>query len=95
LFIGNSIGQNRYIRNREAKFTSQISKAELMALILETREIVSDTFSQLKTDNLSIVKKFELRSLDQPATTGYFLTHLADHLGYHLGQLNYFRRIIS
>jgi hypothetical protein len=95
LFIGNSIGQNRYIRNREAEFTSQISKAELMALILETREIASDTFSQLKTDNLSIVKKFELRSLDQPATTGYFLTHLAAHLGYHVGQLNYYRRILS
>jgi uncharacterized damage-inducible protein DinB len=28
-------------------------------------------------------------------TTGAFLAHLAVHLGYHLGQVDYHRRIIS
>jgi uncharacterized damage-inducible protein DinB len=27
--------------------------------------------------------------------TGYFLIHLATHLNYHLGQVNYLRRILE
>jgi hypothetical protein len=28
-------------------------------------------------------------------TTGYFLVHLATHLNYHLGQINYHRRLLG
>ena len=27
--------------------------------------------------------------------TGYFLTHLSTHLNYHLGQINYLRRLLT
>lgn len=94
-FIGNAIGQNGYVRNREEEFSAQIPKVELLKLIMETRKIVFGVFNELKPEDLLTVKKFELRSLNHPVTTGYFLTHLAAHLGYHVGQLNYFRRIIS
>jgi uncharacterized damage-inducible protein DinB len=30
-----------------------------------------------------------------PMTTEYFLIHLTAHLGYHLGQINYHRRMIQ
>jgi hypothetical protein len=29
----------------------------------------------------------------EPMTTRYFLIHLCAHLGYHLGQVNYHRRL--
>jgi hypothetical protein len=32
---------------------------------------------------------------DYPMTTGYFLIHLTAHLSYHLGQINYHRRMQS
>jgi uncharacterized damage-inducible protein DinB len=31
---------------------------------------------------------------EKEMTTGFFLVHLATHLAYHLGQINYHRRLI-
>jgi hypothetical protein len=33
--------------------------------------------------------------LGRTATTGYFFVHLATHLSYHLGQVNYHRRLLD
>lgn len=38
-------------------------------------------------------KPFPLHMADMQLFTGQFLTHCLAHLGYHLGQLDYHRRI--
>jgi hypothetical protein len=40
-------------------------------------------------------KEFPLEKHGQVITTGYMLLHLLTHLNYHLGQINYHRRLIA
>ena len=35
------------------------------------------------------------RVFDHPVSTRFFFIHLAAHLGYHLGQVNYHRRLTT
>lgn len=93
-FIGATLGGDGYIRHREEEFSSRVSKAELLQLVNHTRNKVAAVFSNMPESELSQVRKFELRSLSEPVATGYFLSHLAAHLGYHVGQLNYMRRLL-
>jgi hypothetical protein len=39
--------------------------------------------------------EYPLLVLKEKTSTGYFLFHLSSHLGYHLGQINYHRRLID
>ena len=40
-------------------------------------------------------KEYPIRVFDEPVTTEYFLMHLLSHLGYHTGQINYHRRLLT
>jgi len=40
-------------------------------------------------------EEYPLLVLKEKTSTGYFLFHLSSHLGYHLGQINYHRRLID
>ena len=93
-FIGATLGGDGYIRHRDEEFTARAGKDELLKLIAHTRQRVAETFASMKEEELSVVHKFELRSLEEPVSTGYFLAHLAAHLGYHTGQINYMRRLL-
>ena len=43
----------------------------------------------------SIGGGFPRRSPGTPSSTGEWLIHLAAHLGYHLGQIDYHRRLVT
>lgn len=88
------MGGNGYIRHRDEEFTNHVSKKELEDLIQHTKMVVAESFDKLQESDLTTVRKFELRSLSEPVQTGFFLSHLAAHLGYHVGQLNYYRRLL-
>jgi uncharacterized damage-inducible protein DinB len=93
-FIGAVLGGSSYKRNREAEFTEKnIPSIELLKRIDQTIEIVSSTLSSLNNDELE--KVFPEKILTENVTTGFFLIHLAAHLNYHLGQINYHRRLLS
>ena len=55
--------------------------------------IVEDTLSVLKQDDLD--KPYPLQVFKFEMTTEYFLVHLVMHLSYHLGQINYHRRLLD
>jgi len=55
--------------------------------------IVSQTIRALDTDIL--VTQYPEKVFDYDMTVQYFLLHLLAHLSYHLGQINYHRRIVS
>ncbi|WP_312822420.1 DinB family protein [Epilithonimonas sp.] len=40
-------------------------------------------------------KDYPTEALGYKMTTGYFLIHLLSHLNYHLGQINYHRRLLD
>lgn len=93
-FLGTILGNSGYVRNREDEFSlKNIPRTELIQQIDETLHIVTSTLDQLLEEDL--IKKYPIQPLGYPMTTEYFLIHLFGHLGYHLGQINYHRRLLD
>jgi uncharacterized damage-inducible protein DinB len=93
-YIGANLGRISYIRNRDNEFAAKgLSKAELIAEVQKTRQAVRESLETLKPSILEI--EYPEKVYDYPMTTGYFLIHLTAHLNYHLGQINYHRRILQ
>jgi uncharacterized damage-inducible protein DinB len=91
-FIGAVLGGTGYVRDRDAEFTSKsVSRAQLITAVDETTAIVSTTLAKLTGDELAATYPIDV--FGQPMTTEYFIIHLATHFNYHLGQINYHRRL--
>lgn len=92
-YIGKNLGNTGYIRNREAEFTlKNVSKEELIQQIDKTKATINHTLNNIPSTGLEA--NYPENVLGYEMTTGYFLIHLAAHLSYHLGQINYLRRIL-
>ena len=48
-----------------------------------------------KVTDEQLASEFPIAVADRRLNTGQFLMHLAVHLGYHLGQLDYHRRLLT
>jgi uncharacterized damage-inducible protein DinB len=93
-FIGAVLGKSGYVRDRDAEFASKdISKDELLTAIDETSEAVTSTLERLTPEDLTAVYPIDV--FGHPMTTEAFLVHLITHLNYHLGQINYHRRLTA
>ena len=93
-FIGFVLGGSGYVRDRELEFSDKdISRDEMQTRIDATLDEVTSALAKFTPEDLE--KEYPIVVFDAPMTTGYFLTHLATHLSYHLGQINYHRRLIS
>ncbi len=93
-FIGKILGGNAYERVREKEFSDKnIPSAELMSSVDETTAIVSQTLNRLSEDDLS--KIYPVNVFGNEMTTESFILSLYGHLNYHLGQINYHRRLLD
>jgi uncharacterized damage-inducible protein DinB len=93
-FIGAEIGKTGYIRHRELEFSSKdISRLELIRKVEDTINVVDSSLDRLKAEDLE--KEYPLLVFDKKTSTEYFLVHLSSHLTYHLGQINYHRRLLD
>lgn len=93
-YIGAEMGHSGYVRDREAEFSSKdISRDILLAKISETKTMVGKVLSILQPDDLS--KDSKKHMLPEGSSVEMFLLHLLGHLNYHLGQINYLRRILG
>ena len=93
-FFGAVIGGTGYVRDRDAEFANKnISRSEMLADIDATRNVVLSTLAGLTEEDLD--KPYPIEVFGQTMTTGYFVTHLATHFNYHLGQINYHRRLLK
>jgi len=93
-YIGGALGHTGYIRQRDLEFSlKDIEKAQLIKRIEETIHVVISTLRQLEEKNLE--EEYPLLVFDQKTSIEYMLIHLATHLGYHLGQINYHRRLLD
>ncbi|ALJ00821.1 DinB family protein [Rufibacter tibetensis] len=93
-YIGKNLGNYAYVRDREAEFTLKDVPAQtLIEQINETKEIVLHTLHHLREEELEETHKEEV--LGYAMTNRYFLIHLLAHLSYHLGQINYLRRVLE
>jgi uncharacterized damage-inducible protein DinB len=93
-YIGAEFGKTNYVRNRELEFSlKNISKKELIdkidnTILVVDKSLQSITEEELKNENQILVS-------DKKATLEFLLIHLTTHLTYHLGQINYHRRLLD
>lgn len=93
-YIGAELGKTGYIRQRDLEFSlKDIPKTELLEKLETLIEIVDSTLEKLSDEDLK--KDYPQESLGYKMTTEYFLIHLLSHLNYHLGQINYHRRLLD
>ena len=99
-FLGTVLAGTTYRRNREAEFARRdVPRAELLAELDAAIEAVNRALLPAGGDD-------ERASLDahrhypepvggRTLVTGEFLVHLTTHLAFHLGQLDYHRRVVT
>jgi uncharacterized damage-inducible protein DinB len=93
-YIGSVLGKTTYIRNRDNEFAAKGTlKTELVAEIQKTRKTVASTLTTLNTSILE--SEYPEKVFAYEMTTLHFLIHLTAHLEYHLGQINYHRRLLA
>ena len=93
-YIGAEIGKTDYVRNRESEFLlKDIPKTKLIKMIEETMVVVETSLD--KVAEAALEDEYPLLVLQTKTPTGYLLVHLATHLAYHLGQINYHRRWVE
>ncbi len=93
-YFGALIGKSGYKRNRDAEFSRKnISKDELLNEINNAIKSVSMIFDII--DEQDLLKPFPDKTFGENATNDDAIMHCAIHFGYHLGQINYHRRILE
>ena len=93
-FIGGHLGNTGYVRNRELEFsTKNIPRSQLITAINKTNIMLNKVLSNLSQEQLEA--DYPVEVFGEKMSTHYFLTHLTTHLAYHLGQINYHRRLLS
>ena len=93
-FIGAILGNSGYQRERDKEFSEKdLPKSDLLQNIEETKDSISLALSNL--DDSILAKEYPIEMFGGKITTGFFLVHLHGHLNYHLGQVNYHRRLLA
>ena len=93
-FIGATLGHTGYVRYRDDEFSlKHIPRQDLAINIGNCILIVKNTLKDLPEEDLE--KDFPLEVFGKKDSTEFILVHLATHLTYHLGQINYHRRLLD
>lgn len=93
-YIGVILGGTNYVRNREAEFALKgVPRAALLKQITDTRLIIDEALSKLDSAVLELDYPTQFNA--ETRTTQWVLIWLISHFGYHLGQINYHRRLLE
>lgn len=93
-FIGAVLGESGYVRDREFEFSgTPVPRSELQAGIVSAIAEIQTTLARLSDEELDSVYPIEVGKTR--LNVQQFLVHLAVHFGYHLGQIDYHRRIVT
>ncbi len=93
-FIGATLGNTGYVRERDKEFSlKDIPRKKLVDDINNTSAVIANTFSSLSKDDLE--KDYPIPFNNEISATVFILMFLLSHLNYHLGQINYHRRLLG
>ena len=93
-FVGRQLGGLPYQRNRDLEFGSKSgTRADLSTRLAKLSESIPAAIEALNVAELE--KEYPQLVLDRPMSTGEFLIHLYGHLNWHLGQVDYLRRLLT
>jgi uncharacterized damage-inducible protein DinB len=93
-FVGAVVGKTGYVRQREMEFTlKNIPRKKIIedidAVIIMLPQVLSSITDEVMSTD------FPVKKHDETVTYEQMLVHLYGHLAYHLGQVNYHRRLLS
>ena len=93
-FVGAVLGGSSYVRDRDAEFNRRdVARAELIEDLHRAATSVRETLERI--DRATLEGTYPLPVANRRLVTSDFLTHLATHLAYHVGQLDFHRRIVT
>jgi hypothetical protein len=93
-YIGAEFRKTGYTRNRALEFSlKDIPKAKLLSKIDATIIIVNNALDTISEEDLKV--EYPLLVFENKTSTEFMLIHLTTHLAYHLGQINYHRRLLD
>jgi len=93
-FIGAQYGGTGFVRNRDAEFSRRdVPRRELLAEIDRAVTAVQQGFARMTDADLAAPFPHKIGGVT--LTTGDFMVHLAAHFTYHLGQIDYHRRLLT
>ena len=93
-YVGAQIGNTNYIRNRELEFSNKfVPRTTLTAQIDAVIVMINKTFDLLIDKDLN--QEHPYLVFENKTSVEYLLIHLTTHLAYHLGQINYHRRLLD
>lgn len=93
-YVGRQLGGVAYSRHRDQEFAlAGISRGDLVRRMEEVRELVATVVSELGDDELE--KPHPERVLERDLCSRDLLIHLHGHVNFHLGQIDYLRRILT
>jgi uncharacterized damage-inducible protein DinB len=93
-FIGTTLGETGFVRDRENEFSAKNeTRQNLTNEIEKTIETVKNSLNKLSDDAFD--KNFPAEKHGKVVKMDFMLLHLLTHFNYHLGQINYHRRLIQ
>lgn len=93
-YIGHQLGGIDFVRNRPLEFSNKdVPKAILIEKIEATRAMLIQILPAISSETL--VQRHTEEFYAGNDSNAFFLIHLLTHLNYHLGQINYHRRLIK
>jgi uncharacterized damage-inducible protein DinB len=93
-YFGTRLGGTGYVRDRPAEFARRnVPRMELLREVEAARRAVRAGLAQLSAQQLA--GEFPEAIADVRLTTGEYLIHLTTHFAYHLGQIDYHRRMVT
>ena len=92
-FLGSVLNKSDYVRDREFEFDGKVDQEDLIARVRSARKTVRATLDNLTPEDFA--KTYPLQLFGFEMSTEYFLIHLYSHFSYHLGQINYHRRLLD
>jgi hypothetical protein len=93
-FFGTILGGTGYVRDRAAEFSRRdVPRAEIQQQI-SAAIVAAERGLGLLADN-ALDADYPEKIAGHSVGTGEWLVHLLVHLGYHLGQIDYHRRLVT
>jgi uncharacterized damage-inducible protein DinB len=93
-FVGRQIGGVPYVRDRPREFAAtNVPRSEMTAALTELASLIPGVIEKMTEARWN--ETFPENVLGEPQTNRQFVVHLYGHLNYHLGQIDYLRRVLT
>jgi hypothetical protein len=93
-YFGAHLGRTGYVRDRPAEFARRdVPRSELLQQIEAAHAAVKAALSGAVVPDLEA--EFPELIAGKRVSVGDYLVHLSTHFAYHLGQIDYHRRVVT